>query len=131
MLALARAKSAELAAATLSLSVLRPPTHLAMAASFAAAFGSLLCGSPTQPLGRSVDRSTIPFSCGSNAGVGEAGLPVAAAVVVADELPHPARTATNPAAQTRTRYVLHLSLSFGRCRADILIWSRPGSPVAR
>ena len=70
----ARAKSAEFASATLSVSVLRPPTHLAKAASVAAAFGSVLCGNPTQPLGRSVDRSTMPFSCGSNAGDGEAGL---------------------------------------------------------
>src|ERR1039458_3754584 len=134
----ARAKSAEFASATLSVSVLRPPTHLAKAASVAAAFGSVLCGNPTQPLGRSVDRSTMPFSCGSNAGDsppdrkrsvdrstmpfscgsnagdGEAGLLVtfAVAVVAADELPHPARTTTNPAAHARTRYLLLISLPF-------------------
>ena len=122
MLAPARAKSAEFASATLSVSVLRPPTHLAKAASVVAAFGSVLCGNPTQPLGRSVDRSTMPFSCGSNAGDGEAGLLVAfavtvavtfaVAVVAAEELPHPARTTTNPAAHARTRYLLLISLPF-------------------
>jgi len=136
MLARARAKSAEFASATWSLLVSRPPTHLAKAAAFAAAFGSTLCATPSQPLGRSVGRSTMAFSCGRNAGDGAAtgllvALTVAGAVVAADELPHPARTTTNPAAQARTRYLLHLSLSFGRCRADILIWSIPGSPVAR
>jgi hypothetical protein len=60
----------------------------------------------------------MPFSCGSNAGDGEAGLlvafavPFAVAVVAADELPHPARTTTNPAAHARTRYLLLISLPF-------------------
>jgi hypothetical protein len=59
----------------------------------------------------------MPFSCGRNAGDGAAtglavALTVAGAVVAADELPHPARTTTNPAAHARTRYLLLISLPF-------------------
>jgi hypothetical protein len=58
----------------------------------------------------------MPFSYGSDAGGEAAGPLVAFAVTlavaagVAEELPHPARTTTNPAAHARTRYLLLMPL---------------------
>jgi len=120
ILASRRAKSSECISATLSLSVLRAPTHFTKDAWSATWFGLALKGAPFQPVGRSDGCSTIFYSCATEAGVAEGeatGLPLAAGVVLDDELPQPAsRMTPHPTAQTRARslYVMIRTLACGQ-----------------